>query len=641
MKAIRMDFVRSGDDAGIIQKQVPYHVVIGSSEHRQFQMPLSHEEFLDLLVCLRYHSQISDDGRREALTTLGEIVTSILNLSVPNSEELVQIDLVTNAKELYALPFEAALGPDKKPLFVNEAQPMVLTRRAPQEFAEKPHQWPARPRVLFAYASPSWIEAPSVPARDHKDALLKALQPWIDPLPDVDIAIGDEKTVLTTLTEASLEDIREEIKKGLEENKAYTHVHLLAHGVEMKDPIRPFRQQFGVAFRSENKTVTTPEEIVDTLLPKSLDENTENTSPVLVTLAICDGGNQSNTIVKMGSLAQELHRAGVPIVVASQLPLTFPGSKIMTEALYQQWMEGEDIRKALLQARVKLYQAKETTYNDWVGMVAYVRLPEGYHDYLMEIRLQSQLAALETASKYADILLEKSINEKWQYEQVTSRIQQCINSLDYFLHQYEQENIKAKTEVIQENTGLLGSAYKRLSELLFRRSTIETTQADQLKKEGMAALEKACQVYREGFLHNTSHHWSGVQYLALQAVLSGTIEKIGEWYSCHVAAEGPLSTDYPINKRVWALGSLAELNLLASVTEGVAYKPETAKRQLQELYQKVQENSEIFKKFNPILSTRRQLSRYVNWWTKENGFFKNTNSDLSNEAKQFLSFIEG
>ncbi len=635
-----MDFVRSGDDTGIIQKNRPYHVVIESSEHRQFEMPMSHEEFLDLLVCLRYYKQISEAEREEALKKLSETVTSILKPPALDTPDLMQLDLVTNARELYALPFEAALSTDQQPLLANETKPVILTRRVPQSFAEKALKWPPRPRVLFVHASPDWVSAPPVPAADHKEALLKALQPWIDPLPDLDIAIGDEKTVLTILAEASLEDIKQTIQKAFEENKPYTHVHLLAHGVEIKDPIRPHRNGFGVALRSQEQKGTQPKEIVEALLQPSLTDKAYYTYPVMVSMAICDGGNQSNTITESSSLAQELHRQGVAIVIASQLPLTFPGSKIMTEILYKEWMRGADIREALHRTRVALHKDSHT-YHDWVSMVAYVRLPEGYSEYLMDVRLQSQLAALDTASRYADLLLKKGIEETWQYNQITDKLQYCITTLESFLKQYASANLKVKSEVIQENTGLLGSAYKRLAELLFRRSIIDSEKAEEWKQKSRSALEKACEVYRSGFLHNTSHHWSGVQYLALQAVLTGKIEKVGEWYACQVAAERELEQASLEKNKVWALGSLAELNLLASVTPGAPYDQEVTHRQLQNLYQIVQNHKSLFIEFDPILSTRRQMSRYVDWWTQKNGFFPEANHDLNREATPCVRLLAG
>ncbi len=640
-----MNFIRSGEDAGMIQKNRPYHVVIESttdqsSQHRQFDMSFSHEELLDLLVCLRYHQEISEQKQQEALEKLSQEATKTLRTPNFTNEELVQIDIVTNARELYALPFEAVLDADSAPLLVNQKNPIVLTRRALKPLSEKKTRWPARPRVLFAYASPTWILGSTVPAEKHKEVLLRALQPWVDPLPGVDMVIGNEKSVITTLKEASLDDIKQAIEQGYKDQKPYTHVHLLAHGMIIKDPLRRHRERFGVALDSADRTVTPPEKIVEAILPKTLNQDRESTNPVMVTLAICDGGNQSNTVVEVGSLAQELHQAGVPIVIASQLPLTFPGSTIIAETLYRQWMDGEDIREGLYQARSNLYRAKNTTYHDWVGMVAYVRLPEGYHDYLLDIRLQSQLAALETTSKYANVLLEQSIKETWQYEQVTKRLQTCIDSLTKYLDQYSSETSSdVKVEIVQETQGLLGSAYKRLSELLFRRAGIEEAEADQRHQEEVEALKNAYQCYKQGFLYNTSHHWNGVQYLALQMVLTGRIEKIGEWYACQVAAERDLSPDCLVQRQVWARGSLAELDLIASISGNLHYNPEITKNRLAELHELVKKNPNNFSGLNPVLSTHRQFARYANWWNKENGFFNDADSDLSGEAKKLLEIF--
>ena len=53
----------------------------------------------------------------------------------------------------------------------------------------------------------------------------------------------------------------------------------------------------------------------------------------------------------------------------------------MTRVFYEGWMAVKDVRAILHETRVALREAKEAGH-DWVSMVAYVRLPEGYNDYL-------------------------------------------------------------------------------------------------------------------------------------------------------------------------------------------------------------------------------------------------------------------
>src|SRR5207248_29300 len=282
-----------------------------------------------------------------------------------------------------------------------------------------------------------------------------------------------------------------------------------------------------------------------------------------------DGGNPENSILASRGLAQEFQQAGVPIVVASQLPLTFAGSAIMTKVFYQGWMDGKDVREALHDARVALYENPDARH-DWVSMVSYVRLPEGYNDYLLDVRLKAELAALETSSRHAAYLLEHNIKDAFQYGQVIERLQQRIKRLHEFLEHHKTEGYKSKKEVTQENAGLLASAYKRLAELFHNRAIDDPERAEHWTKESRSALTEARDAYQKGFAHNTSHHWTGVQYLALDAVLTGKMSNTLAWYACYLAAtterDSP-GTDE--TTRVWALGSIAELSLLARLAEGV------------------------------------------------------------------------
>lgn len=49
----------------------------------------------------------------------------------------------------------------------------------------------------------------------------------------------------------------------------------------------------------------------------------------MVTLAACDASNQMDTITPKKSIAHALHVSGLPVGVASQLPLTKQGSNIL------------------------------------------------------------------------------------------------------------------------------------------------------------------------------------------------------------------------------------------------------------------------------------------------------------------------
>ena len=130
MESIHMVFMREGEDEGALIKGHLYHVAIESSQHRQFHMPLSYEEFRRRLSRLRYHKLVSAEERKQALSEISEQVTKVLvPPAVAAGSEPLQLDLVTNARELWALPFEAALTPDGEPLFAGSGGCFQLARR--------------------------------------------------------------------------------------------------------------------------------------------------------------------------------------------------------------------------------------------------------------------------------------------------------------------------------------------------------------------------------------------------------------------------------------------------------------------------------------------------------------------------------
>jgi hypothetical protein len=631
MKSIKMDFVRDGDDSAILEKGRTYHVIIESSEHRKFKMPLRHEDFLTVLMQLRYQKGITQRTRKAALRKLSKAVTRILELK-EEPKEALQLDVVTNARELWALPFEAALAANGEPLLAQPHPAVVLTRRAPKAFAERQLQWPSRPRVLFAYASPKWSGGQAVDALSHRDALLKALKPWVAP--------EREDEVLTVCREASLADIELACRRAEQEGKPYTHVHLLAHGVKVGAEAFDFRARFGIALRSDDFMPTMAEDLVSVLWPERAPDWNGQELPAVVTLAICDAANAVNTIIGAGGLAQELHSAGVPIVIASQLPITFAGAETMTRVFYEGWMAGKDVRTVLHETRVALHEDEESGH-DWVSLVAYVRLPEGYKDYLLEIRLKSQLAALETASKYADRLLEQGVKDTSQYEDAAERLLERVRQLEQLLREHGGATYKQKKEIVQENAGLLGSAYKRLAELFDHRAQAEPERDAHWRAESRQAMTKAHDAYLNGFRHNTSHHWTGVQYLALDAILNGEISNIADWYACYASAtaqrDQPDSTE---EDRIWALGSIAELGLLASLLSIRGAIAEDAIVTLKLFCERVGGCPKIFPDRFPVHSTRRQMLRYVDWWTKTNGFFGKCQRDLVDEARQLAELLK-
>ena len=615
MDSITIELLRFGGSAGIVDPMNNYLVLAGD------KMPpgarainLQHKTLLRHLHHLRYPGNNPPEKVEEALSILSREADYLLRLPETLSTPL-QIDLVTSAAELWAFPFEALLHIDR---FKNDPGGIVITRRIRGEFNDEKTDWPIQPRVLFAFASPDYIDAKPVPSEPHKAALRAALKPWIEPLiiPNFPSAIPDETSVLTILEEASLEDISNAIKEGHDKKKPYTHVHILAHGVKAEAEYA-HESLYGLGLKSDSGAVH-PFQLGEAL--RSVDGR-----PVCVSLAVCDGGNQHNTIAP-GSLAQSLHENGIPIVIASQFPLTMPGSSILAETFYTNLLNGEDVRNAILSTRKNLSAAEnDGALHDWLSMVSYVQLPEGYSDYLDEYSLKRQFASLRNVQKWADHIIRNNITDPNALAYVEGALGSRIDKL---LAEFESDKFKGVPGAYEELTGLLGSAFKRRAELEAYLASVDDD-ADSWRKKSIDSLRQSAEYYRKGHDHNLSAHWNGIQRLSLTAVLEGTVD---ESYLTVVEVAASKATEN--EGEIWAHGTLAEVYLLSSLS---SKGPQlgNAKDHLSTLKSKAEASGDLY----PIESTQRQLQKYVDWWTKENGFFGDKDSDLSADAAELIQLL--
>ena len=621
MRSLLLEFHRFNSlKSGMWREGDSYLVAAAARPVREYEMTMDQDDFLDLMLDLRY--QGAAEARMAALNKVGQLATQFLGTDNSNDinrgEFPLQLDLVVNPAELAALPFEAANDSEGRPLFAREEQPVVLTRRVRHDFSENRTRWPASPRILYAWAAPPGM---GVPSHEHEQALLAALQPWI-PLQKESGSAPDPGGVMTTLPEASLSALKSACREAVEAKKPFTHVHLLAHGYPIG---QGHRQRFGMALHAENEGLeaVTPEDLEAALAPLA-------GHTVVVTLATCDAANLTNTTTAKRSIAHNLHVLGFPIVVASQLPFTVPGSILMVGTFYRAQLAGEDVRMALHRARVALYQSQAKTGHDWASLVGYVRLPEGYADHLQDVRLQSVLASLRTMQQWSDRLVAQDVKDPDLFDHVAQQLQERIEALERFRKDAEQAG---RSGMLGENLGLLGSAEKRLAELCFVRSKLgETARWQQSMR---VALGRARDWYRQSAEKNLSHHWTGVQYLSLEAILNGRIANPGRWHASVAAAELDLVNSKPA-EAIWALGSLAELYLLAPLA-GQNPPAGAAGKVLAEMKERIRVDGggDMF----PLESMERQLRRYTGWWTAENGFVPGS-SDLAAGAARLLQELQ-
>jgi hypothetical protein len=522
-----------------------------------------------------------------------------------NDGGLLQVDVVTSAAELWAFPFEAAFAMFEKWLKDAEGG-VIITRRIRGDFSEKATTWPVMPRVLFLHA-PVAKDLDQSFIDEHADALTSALAPWSR---GKDVIASGLLAVHEVSSSHDFIEYREAFKP--------TYIHVLSHGALTPpgDPLLPNDRTWGLRLGDVGQAGVAPADIADALRPK-------DDLPVVVTIAACDSGNQADPIYAERSIAQELHHLGVPVVIGSQLPLTKPGSRTFTRLFYQQLLQGEDARVALHAARVAL-KADQDAGHDWLSLVGYVRLPpEGYAAYLDEVGLRIDLRLLDAAQARADALSGQASGPLEAFNEIEEHVRARLRSLSR-----RKGRFAGRKDLLNECSGLEASAFKRLAELLFVRGSRFPTQQDEDWKSSTEALKSSLAAYRTAYESDLQSHWLGVQQLALDAALNGVVSRPGDFAIVERAAEIAKS-----GEAYWAYGTLTELAMLAPKA-GRQRDLKCAQQNAVKLVKSAVAAGEIF----PIESTRRQINRYIHWWTNANGFFPKS-QELCDDAREIVGVL--
>src|SRR5262249_48424203 len=126
--------------------------------------------------------------------------------------------------------------------------------------------------------------------------------------------------------------------------------------------------------------------------------------PVVVTLATCDSGKVSDVRTTDASVAHDLHDQGIPLVVASQFPLSVEGSVAFVERFYQGQLWGEHPLVSLYAIRFHLNSSGPDTH-DWASLVAYEAFPSNLADQLEERRYWQARRAQESALRRIEALV--------------------------------------------------------------------------------------------------------------------------------------------------------------------------------------------------------------------------------------------
>lgn len=654
MHTVIIEILRAGEShSHELSEKTKYIALCGSHPHVELTIDCNQETFSNYKKMLRYFES-DEQQRQKGIRFFEQLITKIFDDIVPlriegQTEDWLHLRLVITPRELAQLPFELALTPEGfmghplKRFLLNPQRLTTLTREV-RQIGTLRYNWPYKPRILFAWAGPD----AGVPYREHSDALIKIVKHFARPIKNSAEPVPDIAPLITFLKEASLKSIKEKVRTSIEEGNPYTYIHLLAHGSSSENSET---EEFKLVLHdNDNPSLaheTNGEELANALLAAN---GNQTFFPAVVSVMACDSSNEGSLFIPAGSIAHQLHRSGVPCVFASQFPLSVEGSVNLVSTLYKRLLiTRDDPRIALYQTRNDLFNS---TIHDWASLLAYVRFPEDIDEQLKENHLKILLQSLKTANAWSDHLLqykdELAPGKKavW-FENVDKQLDEAIKDLENLL----KTDIHRRKERYSEHYGLLGSAFKRKAEHLFRLAIFHPQNADSLLAESKKALMFSKVWYQRGF-EKQLNHWNAVQYLSLTAITEGNISgpSIKDiWTITKLLAENDAKENNDTITRIWAWGSLAELYLLAPLKiqanekEIIEEETEIALFYLKKIARAEFDFIEELPKIGADIkfareSTFRQFERYINWWPevyKSAGVdrLKETATEITEKAK--------
>lgn len=642
IQKVKLEFLRPGPSHNqLLSPLTPYIALCGEEGPVTVQMPFEHRQLLMRLRRLRYESDkdpAKDEQRQAEVRDLGEAIGRVLgqipallselgNAAV-EAGKLVHLRLSLSAFELGLVPFELAVGVDGfpgsgSPLFLQTRAPISITREI-RRGRPLPINWNRPPRILFAFAEPDGLY---VPAQSHLQALRSAIEPWVkirNPGRDKE-RVEDVKNILTVLPNATLKQIREACAQA-----EYTHVHILAHGAPLENS---GNKRYGVALCSDfdsSKDIIDGERLAIALTARDSSGNTKF-CPTLVTLATCDSGNIESMLTPGGSIAHELHAAGIPWVIASQFPLWMSASAIAAEVLYQRLLDGNDPRWVIYELRQRLRTDAAGTH-DWASIVAYATVPLDFEDQVDAFRDQQIRRRLEVKFDRIDELVGANIEiEQTQQTFNSAELEEEIGFLCKSIRNElkawrEAPEAMASFEIKAERFGMSAASEKRIGiaySLLASNHAVDSSKIPKWAKESKKAYEASQAFYREALEFEPHNYWVMTQYLSITAIpalansaaFRSLPENYGQWWIAARQIVEWESNKASGDNRAYTLATLAELALLGVAYGGPHFSDQHAKEEI------IRYCSEMRAQLDPdefpLLSTQRQFRRYIKYWDRE------------------------
>ncbi len=639
---VKLEFLRPGPTHNqLLSRLTPYLALCGDGSPITFRIDLDHRDILNRLERLRYMS-VQNQVREATVGEVGKEIAEILS-KIPallaevsracyerprqtdyegprqtdgNEARYVHLNLVLGGAELSLIPFEIAFSPQSFPgegleFCLQLDLPVVLTRET-RRTRRALTAWDSAKdtKILIVVADPQNFGVPLV---EHVAVLRAAMEPWISwPKRDKNnqSPVTDEERLefvkqrIGVISNASLEEIR---KRCAQEK--FTHVHVLAHGGEYEVA---GETRYGILLCAEGnpaeKNIVDGKRLAQALQAQADDGETRS-SPLVVTLATCDSGNEGSILLPGGSVAHDLHSAGIPWVFASQFPLTKYGSIRMMNALYPGLLRGDDPRQVVYEARRRLYMGNQRDH-DWASLVVYASLPLDFEKQVVTFFEDRSQKAIETAMSRADDLVDVlrcpgslADNGAETCHELDDILKQVQKVLDTWCVRLPGNDRKEPGDCTRRAHcwGMHGSVFKRIALLRYGQGN---------DKEGKEMLGKSLAYYRKAMEEESSlmgkFHWVATQALSLVAVLQEPPELSTFELTRNMAMRN--RQDPSVEEQAWAHGTLAELEMI-----GVYHKSEPgAKERVVDHCRKIVKLMGLTS-FH-VESTRRQFQRYLDYW---------------------------
>ncbi len=641
---ILLELVRPGERHGQLLSRLTNYIALCDGVNADtIRFGFDHHELLDDISALRYtvgrgSQAVPNDLRRGAVRRVGDSIAALLSqmegfqtryAEASRQADRIHLRLVLGGSELSLVPFEfTSTPPGFRPtgeLLLQSRTPTVLTRET-RDAGQRPLRWNRRPRILLCSADLEGYAEP--PLLAHATAIGEAIQPWVDGGYENNRPLSVD-AVVTVLKNASLDDIRRAIEDS--GDQPYTHIHILTHGCTIGGD----DERWGIALRAHGTTnrasPTSAQELSQVLLCGPQCE-----WPTMVVLASCDGGNQGSVVAPGSSLAFDLQQAGVPWVIASQLPLTYRGSATLARIVYRSVIQGDDPRAMLLRLRQELFQ-RDPESHDWASIVAYGSFPPDFEAQLRAHRIKMVERLIESAF---DRAMPRDPDKAEEVTFDLHHVDKATTAITKYLETWRETlpaNVRGRNDRDWcEFIGKRGAVSRMHAHLLERvaENVSDTGHATKIREEQHGLMKSAMHDYREAAERQVGNHWVVIQFLCLRRLLEGANDEEAD--RLFQVASWSASLDWaPTNApetRGWAAASLLELAILSPTGLVNAKDAPGWAREMKALV-----GPETF----AFYSTVRHLKRYTEWWntTTAGGRIQPMDPPIVQRAKDALDAL--